>query len=72
MPISTVPGNLLGNSQVGSSVASNLGVTIVENSTAIATSYSISTGSNAMSAGPVTVNDGVVITIPDGSVWTIV
>ena len=72
MPISTVPGNLLGNSQVGSSVASNLGVTIVENSTAIATSYSISTGSNAMSAGPVTINDGVVITIPDGSVWTIV
>jgi hypothetical protein len=72
MPISTIPGHLLGNSQMVPSVAANLGVPIVENSTAISSSYSISTGSNAMSSGPITISDGVVITIPDGSVWTIV
>jgi hypothetical protein len=34
--------------------------------------YSITAGKNAMSAGPVTVDDGVDVTIPSGSVWSIV
>ena len=71
MPISQVSGNMIGTSQLGPT-ASNIGVPIVENSPTISSSYSISTGSNAMSAGPITISDGVVITIPDGSVWTIV
>ena len=43
-----------------------------ENSTTITGSYTITTGKNAMSAGPMTIADGVTVTVPDGSVWTIV
>ena len=43
-----------------------------ENDQSITTDYSITTNKNAGTFGPVTVNDGVTVTIPDGSVWTIV
>lgn len=56
----------------GTGLAFNPGVPIYENSTVISTNYSITTGTNAMSAGPITIADGVIMTIPDGSVWTIV
>ena len=42
------------------------------NSTTITENYTIPTGDNAMSAGPVTVADGVTIVVPDGSTWTVV
>ena len=45
---------------------------LVVNSATIDTSYSIPSGSNAMSAGPVSVDSGVTVTVPSGSVWTIV
>jgi hypothetical protein len=38
----------------------------------ITTSYSIPAGYNAISAGPITVANGVSVTVPSGSVWTIV
>lgn len=47
-------------------------VIFYENDTTVTASYTISTGKNAVSAGPVTVADGVTITIPDGSSWTVV
>lgn len=43
-----------------------------ENGQTVTTNYSITSGKNAMSAGPITVNSGVTVTIPTGSVWTIV
>lgn len=43
-----------------------------ENSNTITQSYTITTNKNAMSAGPMTINSGVVVTVPDGSVWTVV
>ena len=43
-----------------------------ENDQVVTTSYTITTGKNAMSAGPITVNDGVTVTVPSGSSWTIV
>jgi hypothetical protein len=45
---------------------------LYENNTVAAVSYTITAGKNAMSAGPITVNSGVVITVPAGSVYTIV
>ena len=42
------------------------------NDQVVATSYSIPSGKNSMTAGPVTVNSGVTVTIPTGSVWSIV
>ena len=43
-----------------------------ENDTNVTASYQITSGKNAMSAGPITLNAGVVVTIPSGSVWTVV
>ena len=43
-----------------------------ENDQVVTTDYTISTNKNAMTAGPITVNSGVTITIPTGSEWSIV
>jgi hypothetical protein len=42
------------------------------NSNTVAASYSLPSGYNAMSAGPITVNTGVTVTVPTGSTWTVV
>lgn len=43
-----------------------------ENDTIVTGSYSITAGKNAMSAGPIQIGVGSTVTIPSGSVWTIV
>lgn len=43
-----------------------------ENDITVQTNYTINTNKNAMSAGPITINSGVTVTVPSGSVWTIV
>jgi len=43
-----------------------------ENGQTVTTSYTLSTGKNAMSAGPVTINAGATVTIPSGQSWSIV
>jgi hypothetical protein len=42
-----------------------------ENDQTVTTNYSITSGKNAGTFGPVTVDTGVTVTIPSGSVWTI-
>jgi len=42
------------------------------NANTVATSYTIATGNNGLSAGPVSVNTGVTVTISSGSTWTVV
>jgi hypothetical protein len=48
------------------------GMGYIENSSTITVSSTINTGNNAISGGPVTVVGGVSVTVPAGSVWTIV
>jgi hypothetical protein len=43
-----------------------------ENDQTVTTNYTITSGKNALSAGPVTVGVGVTVTVPSGSVWSIV
>ena len=43
-----------------------------ENSINVSADYTITTGKNAMSAGPITINTGITVTVPSGSTWTIV
>ena len=43
-----------------------------ENAQVISVDYSITSGNNAVSAGPVSIDTGITVTIPTGSVWTIV
>jgi hypothetical protein len=44
---------------------------IVVNSQTVATSYTIAAGFSAMSAGPITLSSGVVVTVTSGSRWVI-
>lgn len=43
-----------------------------ENSNTITSDYTVTTGKNAGTFGPVTIADGVTVTIHDGSTWTVV
>jgi hypothetical protein len=43
----------------------------VENGQTITTSYTLSTSKNAMSVGAITINSGVVVTIPSGARWVV-
>ena len=42
------------------------------NQQTITANYSIPVGYNGLSAGPITIDDGVTVTIPDGSSWSVV
>jgi hypothetical protein len=44
----------------------------VENTQTVTTSYSIPSGRNAMSTGPITVDSGATVTIPTGSRWVVI
>jgi hypothetical protein len=46
--------------------------TIIEYSANITSNYTITAGKNALSAGPITINDLITVTIPDNTNWTIV
>ena len=43
-----------------------------ENDTTVTTNYTITTSKNAVTAGPVTINSGVTVTVPSGSSWVVV
>lgn len=43
-----------------------------ENGQIVTASYTITSGTNAMSAGPISINSGVTVTVPTGSVWTVI
>jgi len=45
---------------------------IVVNSNTISSNYTIASGDNGMSAGPITIDTGVTVTVSSGSVWTVV
>lgn len=45
---------------------------IFVNSNTVSTSYTIATGFNGLTSGPVTINDGVTVTISNGSRWAVV
>jgi hypothetical protein len=44
---------------------------LYEMANTIAANYSITSGNNAMTAGPITINSGVSVTVPSGSTWVI-
>lgn len=44
----------------------------LENSQTVTTNYTLTTGKNAVSAGPVTINSGIVVTVPAGASWAVV
>ena len=44
----------------------------VEHDHTVTTSYTIGTGKNVITAGPLTINSGATVTVPTGSTWVIV
>lgn len=44
---------------------------IYENSLIISTNYTLSSGKNGFSVGPITINSGVSVTVPSGQRWVI-
>ena len=48
------------------------GMGYVENAATVTQSSTINAGHNAISGGPVTIAGGVSVTVPSGSVWTVI
>jgi hypothetical protein len=48
------------------------GGVIYENSQTVTSNYTITTGKNGFSVGPISIDSGVTVTVPSGSVWTII
>jgi hypothetical protein len=45
---------------------------VVETDTHLTGNYTVTSGKNALTAGPIIVDDGFAITVPDDSTWTVV
>jgi len=62
------------NGQTGVvTVATNItSAALYEHSRTIAANYTITANNNAVSAGPISVADGAVVTVPAGSTWVVV
>ena len=43
-----------------------------ENGQNVTGDYTLTSGKNAMSAGPITIDSGVTVTIPSGSAWVVI
>lgn len=60
------------DSPIGGAVGGGPDKIFFENDLIVTTSYTITANKNALTAGPITISDGVSVTIPSGSAWTIV
>jgi len=58
--------------EAGDVATGNSAVVGWENQVTVAENYTITTNYNMMSAGPITIDTGYSVTVPSGSVWTIV
>ena len=66
-------GSSLSNLPAGAPVGgASTNTVFFENDTAVAVNYQVTSGKNAMSAGPISINAGIAVTVPSGSSWTIV
>ena len=66
-------GSALSNLPAGAPVGgASTNTVFFENDTAVAVNYQVTSGKNAMSAGPIAINAGIAVTVPSGSSWTIV
>ena len=66
-------GSSLSNLPAGAPVGgASTNTVFFENDIAVAVNYQITSNKNAMSAGPISINAGIAVTVPSGSSWTIV
>lgn len=67
----TTPWNTLGY-RGGGATGGGTDDVFYENGQTVTTSYTLSTGKNAVSAGPITINSGATVTVGSGQSWVIV
>lgn len=60
------------NAKIGGATGGGTDRFIYENDQIVTANYSITVGKNAMSAGPITISNGVTVTVPNGSTYTVV
>ena len=66
-------GSNLSNLPAGAPVGgASTNTVFFENDIAVAVNYQITSNKNAMSAGPISINAGIAVTVPSGCSWTIV
>jgi len=68
MALTKVASQMIGG---GSGIAFSPSVPIYENTLTVTSSYTITSGSSAMSVGPITITSGNSVSIPSGSRWVI-
>ena len=59
-------------SGTGAGSGTSAGGAVYENTQTITSNYTMTSGKNGMSAGTITINTGITVTIPTGSRWVIV
>ncbi len=60
------------NAKIGGATGAGLDKVFYLNDQAVTTNFTVPAGQNAMSAGPITINAGVTVTVPPGCTWTVV
>jgi hypothetical protein len=60
------------NLVAGSAIGGSTDQVFYENGQTVTANYTITSGKNAVSAGPVTINTSITVTVPTGSRWVIV
>jgi hypothetical protein len=60
------------NAKIGGATGAGPDKVFYLNDQAVTTNFTVPAGQNAMSAGPVTINTGVTVTVPPGCTWTVV
>ena len=70
MSLTRVQGGLWGSGG-SSNTAIQTGAVMMENANTVYNSYTLTTGFNAMSVGPITILTGKAITVPTGQKWTV-
>ena len=71
MALTKVPAPMIGTGTSVSTQALNSGAPIYENTQTVSATYTITSGSSAVSAGPISISSGVTVTIPSGSKWVV-
>lgn len=68
----SINGSITVNGSISSTGTVTVATPFILTKNVVAYNYTMPVGYNGVSAGPLTINDNVVITIPDGSSWVIV
>jgi len=64
-------GSVGGGGATGGTTGGTTNDVFYENSQIITTAYTVTSGKSAMSTGPITINSGIIITVPTGSRWVV-